>query len=134
MAYPIDDRDKDREKWRVYIKSENFIGNRMDDKYGVEIGITEPEIFPEAVQAKNILKNVKITLSINDKNSNLHKKTSVIEGNHITINMVGKDSNKVLVASGYFDHFIISGKTLFEIKYEIQGKIQKIIVPLFEDI
>ena len=130
MAYRINGW----EKWRVYIKSENFAGKRMDDKFGVEIGITEPHNFVEAVQAENKLKNVKITLFINDKNSNLHKKTSVIEGKHITLNMVGKNSNKVLVASGYFDHFIIREKTKFEIKYEIQEEIQKINVHLFEDI
>lgn len=136
MAYLIDDRTKDSEKWRVFIKFKNFAGKRMDDKLGVEIGITEPKNFIEAVQTENILKNVKITLSANEKNRNFYEKTELIDTELITLNMLGEDTNKVLIVVGYFNRYLSDSITKYVIEngngkkptYELNINIFKDIV------
>ena len=113
------------EKWKVFIKSENISGKQIDEKFGVEIGITEHFSFQEAVQAENKFENVVIMLIINELNRNFCNKISIIHGKHITLYLLGQDSNKILHISGYFYRSMEVGKSEITCKISSGEKSKK---------
>ena len=102
MAYKLEGY----ERWDVYIKSKDFTVKRIDDRFGVKIGVTEPQILSEAIKSDNQIENTQINLIDNTNDSTFYKEVSIISGKSIMLNLVGQDSMKIVSASGYFYSFI----------------------------
>ncbi|HHE39238.1 MAG TPA: hypothetical protein ENL20_11800 [Candidatus Cloacimonetes bacterium] len=119
MTYRIDGY----EKWKVYIKSEYFMIKEVDERFGIEIGITGNYSFEEAINSENKIENIRINLIDNDCNKDFHNEIIKLQQREIKMFFIGMDSEKVLYISGNLNRELKSGKW---IKYNIRsGKSKK---------
>jgi len=111
MAYYM----KGFEKWKVYLKSDDFASDDMNKKYGMEIGLTDTYSFQNNTEEENTILNTEINLIDSNMNTEFYNFINKLEGHNIEAFFIGSKSNNVFRISGDLHKYI-----------EIQGSSRKI--------